>query len=495
VETFYNCDSPGPDERRAGTLLRQWAPEILSCLVGIVLIYSIPIGDALEFNADEGYGLERGFLLSRGHPLFREIWSDQPPLHAAMLALLFRGFGPSVFAARISSVVFACILIWLLMRLGSLQGSLFGGIGSAGLLVCSPEFLDQGVSAMPELPAMSLGLLGTFLLLLHLRTHKLGFLLISAAGCGLAVQTKGSALLYLPAIFVAIFSTQAYRMRPVLVACIWISVFSLVVVAVKCFFPGESLFSLTEFHFQRAIREAFRQEGIYLFEPKMLVRDLPLFLMAAVGVAIAFCRRSRQAFVPIAVFLTAVIAHLSIAPFWSWYYLHFSVPLAWMAGSFVAMLAVRHRKISRAGARNSFKVVFACVMTAVLIVDCSSRAWRGITSLQDSPKIISSPIVAIIRRYMPVCHWIYADRVIYAFHSGVEVPPWSCVLSKKRIIAHSLNSKVIAGRLASDRPPLLLLETVRCEDLSFKRFLDSYYVPIFSGNGLAVFLESGLFGR
>ncbi len=61
----------------------------------MVLCLKAPLRTALEFGGDEGYELMKGFLVSLGHPLYREVWNDQPPLHTELLTLLFRLFGPS----------------------------------------------------------------------------------------------------------------------------------------------------------------------------------------------------------------------------------------------------------------------------------------------------------------------------------------------------------------------------------------------------------------
>jgi len=80
---------------------------------GTVLCLMVPLRTALEFGADEGYELMKAFLVSLGHPLYREVWNDQPPLHTELLALLFRVFGASAYVGRLLSVGFAMALLGL----------------------------------------------------------------------------------------------------------------------------------------------------------------------------------------------------------------------------------------------------------------------------------------------------------------------------------------------------------------------------------------------
>jgi hypothetical protein len=75
------------------------------------LMIVAPLGRAFQFGSDEGFELMKGWLVSMGHPLYSQIWNDQPPLHTEFLGLVFRVFGPSAFAARCLSVAFSIALV------------------------------------------------------------------------------------------------------------------------------------------------------------------------------------------------------------------------------------------------------------------------------------------------------------------------------------------------------------------------------------------------
>ncbi len=125
---------------------------------GIVLWMRAPLRTALEFGGDEGYELMKGFLVSLGHPLYREVWNDQPPLHTELLALLFRIFGPSAYVARLLSVGFAMALVAALYRMVTDHSGRVAGLIALALLVSSSSFVQLCVSVMIELPAMALAL-------------------------------------------------------------------------------------------------------------------------------------------------------------------------------------------------------------------------------------------------------------------------------------------------------------------------------------------------
>src|SRR5579859_5817859 len=72
-----------------------WVDWVVPIGFGALLCLVAPLGTAFQFGPDEGYEFMKAFLVSVGHPLYSEIWNDQPPLHTEILALLFRLFGPS----------------------------------------------------------------------------------------------------------------------------------------------------------------------------------------------------------------------------------------------------------------------------------------------------------------------------------------------------------------------------------------------------------------
>ena len=54
----------------------------------------------------------RSMLVTLGHPLYREVSSDQPPLLTHLLALLFRVVGFEVNPARLLVLLFSTLLVW-----------------------------------------------------------------------------------------------------------------------------------------------------------------------------------------------------------------------------------------------------------------------------------------------------------------------------------------------------------------------------------------------
>ena len=77
---------------------RNWKSKLGDILLPIVIaliFFAItfsyyPFRERFQFNTDEGLNLMRSMLVTLGHPMYREVSSDQPPLFTQVLALLFR---------------------------------------------------------------------------------------------------------------------------------------------------------------------------------------------------------------------------------------------------------------------------------------------------------------------------------------------------------------------------------------------------------------------
>ncbi len=57
------------------------------------LLLLVPWRSAVMLGADEGFEFTKAYLLSQGVALYDPIWNDQPPLHTAVTALFFVGWG------------------------------------------------------------------------------------------------------------------------------------------------------------------------------------------------------------------------------------------------------------------------------------------------------------------------------------------------------------------------------------------------------------------
>ena len=94
--------------------------------------------DVYEFDPDEGNNLIKALLLDRGYG-FGEIWSDQPPLHTYLLAMVFNLVGWEVAYGRVLTLLFAGLLVFAVYHCAKSE---FGHVaGCLALLVFGPMIL------------------------------------------------------------------------------------------------------------------------------------------------------------------------------------------------------------------------------------------------------------------------------------------------------------------------------------------------------------------
>src|SRR6266498_4419144 len=115
---------------------------IVIALIFLAFTFSYyPFREKLQFDTDEGLNLMRSMLVVLGHPLYREISSDQPPLFTQILALLLRVVGFDVNPARVLVLLFSGLLVWscaqfLQITWGKLTATLF-----LPLIIMVPRYL------------------------------------------------------------------------------------------------------------------------------------------------------------------------------------------------------------------------------------------------------------------------------------------------------------------------------------------------------------------
>ncbi len=56
----------------------------VALLFGFAVLLLIPIADIFLYNFDEGFEVTRATLQNQGYVLYKEIWSDQPPLFSLL---------------------------------------------------------------------------------------------------------------------------------------------------------------------------------------------------------------------------------------------------------------------------------------------------------------------------------------------------------------------------------------------------------------------------
>lgn len=155
----------------------------------IVLVAGM-LANAFEYDADEGLNLMKATLVARGHALYRDVWSDQPPLHTLMLAGVFALTGPSALIARMLTAAFSALLVASLYGVVRRLHSARAGLIAAGLLLSSAWYPRLSFSVMIGLPALAVAMASLWLLVCAAepdRRATSSWLLLMLSGMALAV--------------------------------------------------------------------------------------------------------------------------------------------------------------------------------------------------------------------------------------------------------------------------------------------------------------------
>src|SRR5215475_11070792 len=107
-----------------------------------------PFRERIQFDSDEGLNLMRSMLVALGHPLYREVSSDQPPLFTQLLAMVFRMTGFEVNPARLLVLLFSTLLVWAGAQFLQLTWGKLAAILFLPLVIVTPLYLQLSVSVM-----------------------------------------------------------------------------------------------------------------------------------------------------------------------------------------------------------------------------------------------------------------------------------------------------------------------------------------------------------
>jgi len=445
----------------------------LLTLVFTVTVSSIPLPAAIQFGADEGLELAKGVLVLQGRTLYTEVWNDQPPLHTWLVSWVLKHVSNSVAGPRIMTMAFAGVLGGSLALMASRGGRAGVGWLAGGLLVCSPGFIELGSSCMLEIPALAMAVAGLAILARagpgtgqRLEDHgsepplpcrTLG---IAAAGMvfGAALQTKLTAALVLPAVGVAWWLAVRQGPRPWRAwahGALWFggglaASFAAIHLAI-----GDNAYfrQLWGSHFARAQSFEYGSAGDHPFDWLALVKNWDLTLPALAGGVLAFRPRYREGCLIPAVWLAVALAVFAIhRPWWSYYYVHLAIPMAWLAA-----VALREGWEGLDFRKHRALAGWFCLLALGMAGWMGARVYLQVAGMRQLPKIHSSLAIAELKRYRPYVTTMYAEQPVYSFHAGIPMPPNLAVLPLKRFWSGEVTNAKLEAALRAARPGLIML--------------------------------------
>ncbi len=491
----------------------------------------LPLGHAIELGGDEGFEVTKAFLCHRGFHLYSEIWSDQPPLFTQILAALFGIVGPSILWARVLTLVFSAGLLFGLFDLVGRKSGLVAAWSAVALLFSAPLYLTLSASVMQEVPAFSLAILSAAALSRWGDNRKFAWLLGSAVLFAAALMIKFTAALVLPAILVEFWLMRpGSRMYPFsagpqgssagwqpavsptgsrqspepgggvggsqrlrianprhgrLPVCatpearavlLWAGAAAATMLLLALAFGIGNVSMLAVPHLGPRVIPGVSKPSDFALPASLFLGHWDVYLTAAVALWLVASKKLwREAAFPATLLVTVSLVHVLHRPWWSPYYLHHAIPLAWLAGLGVREFAreLHAAFASRQGLR--LRTVAAAVLVAVLAAQSATRLAGEVNRIRTARTIASDRVLGRIATYRGRTRWIYTQPVIYAFHAGIPVPPELAVLSLKRFWSGQMTWRSLLEILEKYHPEqMLLVKTSMAPE--WAQFLKADYV-------------------
>jgi hypothetical protein len=471
---------------------------LLTAFVG--LQFFLPLQTTIQIGGDEGFELAKATLCLKGHKLYSEVWNDQPPLHTFLVTQILKHASPSILGPRLLTSAFAALLLSSVFTLVLRSNGLLTASLATAMLLASPAFLGLSCSCMLEIPALSVGIAALCVLVAMKPAKWSSCEILSGILFGVALQIKLVPLVLLPVAALLVWlghqptpwftSLKQSDVRCALLKSarsMLVLGASLSVSYVAVDWAIERGAYLTHFHqtwtshFASAKSFEYGSAADHPFDWSVLLKNWDTTVPAVLGVFILLIqvRKAPSAIIPLAWLALSFIVFGTHKPWWSYYYVHTSIPLCWCAGIGIADLFRRvpappdapqpktvGRQVTvanaafgvgREHARRARWVAVLMVYGLCALPWMASRLCLQISEIRNSPQTYNTLVLGAMQRFRPFTKWIYTDEPIYSFHSGIPLPPDLAVVMLKRLWSGEMTNARIAEELTAYKPGLILL--------------------------------------
>jgi 4-amino-4-deoxy-L-arabinose transferase-like glycosyltransferase len=462
--------------------------------LAVYLFY--PYRDRFEFDLDEGGEAMKSLLVARGYRLFSEIYSDQPPVMTYLLAACIKVFGPEMNAGRTLILLFSAVLMTATVQFLYTSWGVWHALAGAVLLFLLPFYNFLSAALMYGLPAISFAMLSLLALSMWHRRRQDRWLVLSAIALALSVHTKLFTGFLAPIFLVGLLlhgrvppgerlRNWRSQLRPVLIWSAWFGgvVLGILLIAVGPANIGQLIFPHLE---ARQLSNYISQSDAYPISV-YLSQAWPLLLLAPVGlVFIALERRW------VSMYLVAwvVVAYLMLAfhaPVWYHHQLLVSIPAAMLA-AIAAGEALRWLpKIFQQRAFLSRRSGLVLLVLAGIITTLVVRLPATLSEFYRSPVLAFHPshqpwaeqmFLTRMSNHAQDIRWVVTDLPMYAFRTGLLVPPNLSFITGKSLSTGDITDEQIIHTIDQYRPELVLLG--RREYPAIKQYLQEEYRVLYA---------------
>ncbi|BAY13849.1 ArnT family glycosyltransferase [Calothrix sp. NIES-2098] len=454
----------------------------------IFTICFMPIEQVFQFDpSDEGIELIKATLHLDGFALYTQVWNDQPPLFTFILASWLDWFGKSIYSARLLTLSFSTILIWSFCQtLRIYLGNLPAIIGTL-LLITSCNFLRLSVSVMIDLPSLAMVMLSIYTLTLYKQnfTQKssIFFIIISGALLAASLQIKLYTAFITPLIIFDLFlfhrnKNPQLRRNLIFDAILWLTAFASVFIIIGMLCNSLTYEQLLQAHLNNNVKTAFPAGNSLKLAFSFLLQDFDYLLLAILATIVIFKNQAWEKSFPVLWIIIGFIALINHRPVWYHHYLLISIPLTWLATYgltlsfsffqqpkwYYKLKLVNLKEITVSGLAAGF-VIFSILVTPIKLGVIIFENHRYIEQTQEHIQFVN-----ILLKQKASTKWVFTNCPMYAFYSGLSVPPEIAVLSRKRIESKNITPKQIIAILDTYHPEQVLL----CRSQTLQNYLNSY---------------------
>ncbi len=486
-----------------------WGNYLLPILIALIFLaftFSYyPFREKLQFDSDEGLNLMRSMLVVLGHPLYREVSSDQPPLFTQLLGLLFRVTGFEVNPARFLVLLFSTLLVWSCAQFLQLTWGKVAAIFFLPLVIMAPQYLRLSTSVMIGVPSIALAAVSMVFVLLWHRSRKSIWLILSGFALALSVLIKLFTGFVAPIFFVGITAAtyldrkdKGLSWKILQPALVWSLCFVGLGILLGLLLVGpQNVWLIISPHLAAPATEDLA--GASYTINAQLHDALPLLSLGFLGALLSIYKRNWLTLYPLAWSLLAYILFSFYSPVFYHHQLLITVPAAMMAAAFVGEGLYSLVRLRRASdllrLQNALGVValigFVWVFLQYLpVLDkelSDSPRLSGFSLRATSGKL---KVIDAMNEYADQTKWIMTDMPMYAFRVHRPVPPIVATFSSKRLATGSLTDEDILAAMREYQPEQVLM--ARFVIPALERYLQEHYTLVLSQEYFRLFIRNDL---
>ena len=442
-----------------------------------IVLTSLIVYTNLSIGVDEGYNLIKATLMLDGYSLYRDIWSDQPPVYTFILKVMFALFGKHAYVARFVTLIFSinlvfCIWYSIYLILDKKAAKL-----SFIMLLCLPTYIVLSVAIMIGLPAISCAAASLLCIFLWHIQKRWFWIFSSSVFIGISLCIKFFTFPLVPVIFMGLLSStycekNVNKFSRFLPALFWL--FFSILTLTFILFISEGLFHLDQLftgHYNAIKDKYFSNFSIFQsLSLSQLIVLAATFLLNIYGVCIALKNRYYLLLYPFSWFCLNLLIFINIQPYWWHYFIILIIPSIYISAYSISILQARAPKLISQNyiyENFNFHIIAVLIITSMLSYRVYKMQMYDQTRLNLMAEITNTPGSKKL---------MITDDPFYAFESGINVHPYLAVMSAKRYQTKLLTDNVIISFIKRYSPEFILLSKQRYEGLD--DVLNKNYCPI-----------------